>query len=379
MRFWGATSRTGWGELSPLNITFLLPGSGHLPVGGFKVVYEYAGRLAARGHGVSVVHVAQPEGGAPFGTQAKARVRYLQRRVRGSYLPAWFPLHPAVKLLWRATPDARGIPDGDAVIATAWQTAEWVARYPKAKGRGFYLIQHYETWSGPKARVDASFRLPLRKLAIAAWLQDVVAEAVGPSGEGAAYLPNGLDFRAFGLDTQPETREKKAMMLYHEADWKGSQDGLAALRQVQTAVPDLQAILFGVPTPPPNLPPWVRYVRTPPPDVLRGLYNESAVFLATSWTEGWGLPGCEALLCGCALAATEVGGHLEYARHGETALLSPPKDPDALAHNVLTLLQDGPLRAQLARQGHAFVQRFSWERAVERLEALLYETSSKEE
>ncbi|ADI15828.1 glycosyl transferase group 1 [Truepera radiovictrix DSM 17093] len=349
----------------------MLPGSGHLPVGGFKVVYEYAGRLAARGHQVRVVHVAQPDLEAPLLAALKARARYAQRRLQRSYLPRWFALHPAVEVLWRATPDARGVPDGDAVIATAWQTAEWVARYPAAKGRGFYLIQHYETWSGPRARVDATFRLPLRKLAIARWLQRVVADAVGPDGEGAAYLPNGLDLDAFGLDSPIEGREPRAMMLFHTAAWKGSGDGLRALERVRAELPELRATLFGVPAPPPGLPAWVRYVQTPPPEVLRGLYNESAVFLATSWTEGWGLPGCEALLCGCALAATEVGGHLEYARHGETALLSPPKDPGALARNVLTLLQNPPLRVTLARQGHRYVQRFSWERAVARLEALL--------
>jgi glycosyltransferase involved in cell wall biosynthesis len=354
-----------------VRVTFVLPGSGHLPVGGFKVVYEYANRLAARGHRVSVVHVAQPERGAPPLRRLKARARYAQRYLQQSYRPRWFTLHPAVELLWLPTPDARGIPDGDAVVATAWQTAEWVARYPATKGRGFYLIQHYETWSGPQARVDASFRLPLRKLAIARWLQRVVADAVGNDGEGGAYVPNGLDLGAFGLDRPIEGRGPHAMMLFHTAAWKGSSDGLRALERVRAELPELRATLFGVPAPPPDLPAWVRYVQTPAPEVLRSLYNESAVFLATSWTEGWGLPGCEALLCGCALAATEVGGHLEYAHHGETALLSPPQDPEALARNVLTLLQNPPLRTTLARQGHRYVQRFSWERAVARLEALL--------
>lgn len=350
-----------------MRVTFVLPGSGHLPVGGFKVVYAYAGELAHRGHRVCVVHVAQSEQGAPARVQAKARLRYLQRRLNGSYRPGWFPLHPNVELLWRATPDASGIPDADAVIATAWQTAEWVARYPVTKGRGCYLIQHYETWSGPKARVDASLKLPLRKLAIARWLQEVVREL----GSEADYLPNGLDFSAFGLDTPPQVRGVHAMMLYHDADWKGSSDGLKALARVKASLPELQATLFGVPAPPPELPTWIRYAQTPDPERLRQLYNESAVFLATSWAEGWGLPGCEALMCGCALAATDVGGHREFARHGETALLSPPKDPEALAQNTITLLQNQALRLQLARQGHAYVQRFTWERAGARLETLL--------
>ena len=66
-----------------------------------------------------------------------------------------------------------------------------------------------------------------------------------------------------------------------------------------------------------------------------------------------------------------MGGHREFARHGETALLSPPKDPAALAQNVTRLLRDRALRLRLAEQGRAYVQRFNWEQATERLEQTL--------
>ena len=212
--------------------------------------------------------------------------------------------------------------------------------------------------------MNATFSSGLHNLAIARWLQEVMRA----QGADADYLPNGLDFAAFGVDTPPEARAPHAMMLYHDADWKGSADGLAALGRVKAQVPELRATLFGTPAVPADLPAWIRYEQKPSPELLRRLYNDAAVFLATSWTEGWGLPGCEALLCGCALAATEVGGHLEYAHHNETALLSPPRDPAALARNVTELLRHPALRLQLAEQGRAYVQRFSWERSVERLE-----------
>lgn len=348
-----------------MRVTFVLPGAGDLPVGGFKVVYEYANRLTEQGYTVSVVHTAQPDREAGLTTRLKKGVRFVQRTLDKSYRPGWFALHPDVRLSWRMTPAAGGVPDGDAVVATSWETAEWAADYPASKGRGFYLIQHYETWSGPPGRVDATFTSELRNLAIARWLQKVVRER----GADAAYIPNGLDMAAFGLDVPLEERAPHAMMLYHYADWKGSADGLAALQKVKTHLPELTATLFGTPAAPADLPKWIRYEQKPPPTRLRQRYNEAAVFLATSWTEGWGLPGCEALLCGCALAATDVGGHREYALPGETALLSPPRDPEALARNVLELLQNVPLRYKLAEQGHAYVRRFSWERAVERLEA----------
>ena len=184
-------------------------------------------------------------------TRLKRRVRYLQRVLTGSYRPAWFPVRPEVRLLWHPTPAAQNLPDADAVVATAWQTAEWVAAYPPQKGERFYLVQHYETWSGPPARVDGSLKLPLRKLVIARWLQEVVRDL----GEEADYLPNGLDFETFGVDLPPEARSGcRAMMLYHEADWKGSQDGLQALHLVKERFPALQATLFGVPKEPDGLP-----------------------------------------------------------------------------------------------------------------------------
>ena len=355
-----------------MRVTFVLPGAGSVPVGGFKVVYEYANRLTERGHTVTVVHTAQPDRKAQISERLKKSVRYVQRSFDKSYRPSWFKLCPDVSLLWRATPAARNIPDADAVIATAWQTAEWVADYPATKGRKFYLIQHYETWSGPRERVDATFSSGLHNLVIARWLREVVQA----HGSDATYVPNGLDLEAFGIDVPLENRGTRAMF-YHGADWKGSADGLGALQVVKTQLPELQATLFGAPEAPAELPAWVRYERTPSPERLRKLYNASAVFLATSWTEGWGLPGCEALLCGCALAATDVGGHREYAVNGETALLSPPRDPAGLAQNVLKLLQDETLRLQLAEQGHAYVQRFTWERAVAGMERELIRETQK--
>jgi hypothetical protein len=41
-----------------MRITFVVPGYAHKAVGGIRVVYNYANGLAARGHDVTVAHVA---------------------------------------------------------------------------------------------------------------------------------------------------------------------------------------------------------------------------------------------------------------------------------------------------------------------------------
>jgi glycosyltransferase involved in cell wall biosynthesis len=161
------------------------------------------------------------------------------------------------------------------------------------------------------------------------------------------------------------------MMLYHSAEWKGCSDALKALSLVHQRVPALRVTMFGVPAMPANLPTWVEYHRTPTRELLRRLYNEAAIFIAPSWTEGWGLTACEALLCGSALVATDIGGHREFAFDGLTALMCAAKDPSQLADRTLRLIHNAALRMRLAQQGNEYVRQFTWERATTKFEAVL--------
>lgn len=361
-------------------VTFVLPGAGALPIGGFKAVYEYANALARRGWHARVVHpdiLTQDDIEAEGRSSNVHRIRrwlgYHRRRITGSFRPdRWFNIDPKVELLYTRTLEARYLPPSDVWIATWWYTAKWVAAYPGAR---LYLIQGLEVWGGPEAEVMATWKFPLRKVVVSRWLQDVARGM----GEASDYIPYGFDFNRFGVDICPDQRNPYAIaMMYHNSDWKGSTDGLQAIYKAQARMPQLRALLFGVPSRPPGLPAWVEYHRNPLQSKLREIYNRSAVFLSPSWSEGWGLTPCEALQCGTALAVTDIGGHREYARHEETALLSPPKDPDALSKNIVRLIEDRELRLRLARAGREHIQQFTWDRAVTHFESVLRETLAQE-
>lgn len=89
--------------------------------------------------------------------------------------------------------------------------------------------------------------------------------------------------------------------------------------------------------------------------------------------EGMPLSLAEALIGGAAVVATPAGGVPEIIRDGETGLLVPDGDVEALAAALQRLLRDAPLRQRLVAQGCASVtERFAPRPAAERF-LTLYE------
>jgi glycosyltransferase involved in cell wall biosynthesis len=79
----------------------------------------------------------------------------------------------------------------------------------------------------------------------------------------------------------------------------------------------------------------------------------------------------QAMLVGLPCVTTNVGGIGELAIEGTTAVLVPPENPGALRSALERLIGDGALRAKLgaAARRHC-VERFSYERMLDRMEAI---------
>lgn len=354
-----------------MRIAFVLPSHSPIPVGGFAVVYEYANGLAARGHDITVVHPRRLAPRTGLRTwYSDGRWARGQRRL-GPRAVEWFPIDSRVRFSFVADLRERFVPVADAVVATAWRTASLVHDYGKDRGAKLYLLQQHETWWGASAdEIDATWRLPLHKVATARWLGEHAAR-IG-EGDRTTYVANGIDATRYHITVPIEDRRPfRIAMLFHEGVWKGVEDGLAAMTTVRNEIPELEVVLFGAFPRPDSLPCWVTYRENPYGDDLVRLYNSCAIFLHPSWSEGSPLPPAEAMACGCALVAAANPGVADYARDEENALLAPVRQPPRLAEAVLRLMRDDALRQHLARRGRQDMLARPWSASVERFEAVL--------
>src|SRR3954470_11130420 len=158
-----------------MRITFVLPFAG--TAGGKRSGATYADRLTRRGH--TVVVVSTPARKPRLRAQVRSLLRGQGWRANGKR-PSHFD-HVKVdhRIIDRDRPiTAADVPGADVVIATWWETAEWVAKFPASKGAKVYFCQHHETvFEGqPVERVAATWRLPMQKIVCAQWLADLARD-----------------------------------------------------------------------------------------------------------------------------------------------------------------------------------------------------------
>lgn len=104
-------------------------------------------------------------------------------------------------------------------------------------------------------------------------------------------------------------------------------------------------------------------------DTVAELLTCSDLFLLPSASESFGLAALEAMASGTPVIATDVGGLPEVIDHGETGLLAPMGDVDAMAAGAIELLRDEARWLQTSRAAQATArERFSAARVVPQYE-----------
>jgi glycosyltransferase involved in cell wall biosynthesis len=101
------------------------------------------------------------------------------------------------------------------------------------------------------------------------------------------------------------------------------------------------------------------------PEDLPLVYAGATALICPSLAEGFGLPVLEAMACGTPVVCARAGALPEVA--GEAALYVDPADVQSIAAGLRQILEDEPLRRDLAARGLAQARLFDARNTTARL------------
>lgn len=352
-----------------MKITFCVHGCAIKPIGGHKIIYEYANRLARNGNDVEVIFVSYDN---LYQLRLPSSIRILLLELltdKLRILPGWFKFDKRVKLRTIYDYSSNSFPTADVIIATAAETAYPVFQLPVKCGKKVYFIQDYETWMMKEKKLDETFRLGMCNVAVSTWLKQLIEDK---SGKSAQLVSNPINCEVFKITNPIEDRNDHTVgLLWHDDPKKGLNISLNALKIVYEKYPDLKVKMFGATKPGLELPGWIEFTFRANESQLQDLYNSCSVFVCGTVFEGFGLTGAESMACGCLLVSTDYLGVREYAHDSYNALLSPVNDSMALAKNIMRAFENPEMRIRLAGQGAKDISQRNWNISVERFQKIL--------
>jgi glycosyltransferase involved in cell wall biosynthesis len=360
-----------------MRITFVTPNLNMS--GGIKVIAIYARLLTRRGH--DVVIIAMPQVKIPL----KERWRSLLQG-KGGFRKKYddsgqshfdeldVPIDIRTLERWRPVTDM-DVPDADVVLATLWLTGPWVAALSPSKGAKAFFLQGYEALPGEmNPRIDAAWRLPLRKIVISNWMIDLARQRFGD--KEVFHVPNSVDLDQFHAPSRGKQAVPTIGLLYSTSQIKGVAVSLAAIQILLSRFQNLRVVSFGGQPLSAELPmpDCAEFHFHPPQQSIREIYAACDVWLCGSRQEGFHLPPLEAMACRCPVVSTKVGGPMDIVEDSVNGFLVEVDDVEGLAARAAEILAANEADwKRMSDAALATARGYSWDDATDRFEAALRE------
>ena len=328
--------------------------------GGTKVVYQYSNYLASKGNDIYIYYNLQHgKNEKRIPKKIMKFIKYFIFKLKGKKYPSWFKLNNKIKQK-ACEINNKTIKDADIVIATAANTFYPVKNLNVNKGKKIYFIQGFETWNLSERELFKTYNNSWLNIVVSKWLKEIVDKY---NSKKSILITNGVNSNVFKINRPIENRKTHTIAyLYHLNPNKGCRYGFEILSKLKKKYSDLQVYMFGGISKPNDLPDYISYTQNASEIEVAEILNNSTIFMCTSLEEGFGLPGLEAMMCGCTLVSTKTQGVYEYA-NDTNSLLSNIKDVDGMYNNICYLFDNNNKRIRIAKLGNKYVKNKNIENA----------------
>ncbi|MCB9850118.1 MAG: glycosyltransferase family 4 protein, partial [Phycisphaerales bacterium] len=208
--------------------------------------------------------------------------------------------------------------------------------------------------------------------------RNTVARYADIDPAGIAITPLGVDLKEF-QPAPPPSGPPVVGFLKGFGHAYGAPVFVRALPKIATAFPN---VLFELVGEGPTLPEChnlaqnlgvtshIRWLPRLAPAQVADTLARWSVSVIPSLTESFCIAALESSAMRVPVVASAVGGLSETVVDGQTGVLVPPSQPDAIANAVIELLATPQRRCEMGSAGRAFVEsRYAWERCMNAWEA----------
>jgi glycosyltransferase-like protein len=361
------------------------------PRGGVEHALAISEALAARGHDVRLAALAAP--GAGFFRPPAVPV-HLVEHVADADRPFDERVQAMLDAYREGLRPVLGSEDFDIVHAQDCLSAN-AALELRDDGEIAHVIRtvhHVDDFTSPSL-IDCQHRSIVEPDLVLCVSSPWVARLADEFGVRARLVRNGVDrgrFRA-ARDAAERAADREALGLGSRLvvltvggvePRKGSLtllDGFARLRALAPGLDPLLVVAggatlfdhrdeiarFGARTEALGLGEHVRRIGTVSPEELERLYRAADIFAFPSVKEGFGLAALEALAAGLPLVASDLDVFRTFLADGESALLCPVGDAQALGTALARVAGDPALGARLVETGYRVAESHGWGAAAE--------------
>ena len=194
---------------------------------------------------------------------------------------------------------------------------------------------------------------------------------MGVAADRISVVHNGLDDGFIDGPAAPDCKEPGLIIyLGRLKKYKNVDHLIQAMAIVREEIPDARLVIVGAGdrrdalealTRSLELGEAVRFTGYVPAEEKVRLLTRAEVAAYPSSKEGWGITVIEANACGVPVVATRVPGLRDAVVDGETGLLVPLGDREAMARALIGLLRDRSARDRLAGNAVTRARRYTWE------------------
>lgn len=219
-------------------------------------------------------------------------------------------------------------------------------------------------------RVHAGLDLVLPR---SEWLRRSFIEDFGLDADRVVAVGAGANLDAIPEAPPRDLRTPRLLFVGKDFTRKGGPQVVAAFQRLRARRPDAELTIVG-PTQAPAEGHGIRFLgriardTAPGEAQYRALLRDATAFVMPSLYEAWGIAPIEAMAFALPCIVSRTCALPEIVADGETGLLVPPGDAEALASAMERLAADPEAARAMGDSGRTrYLERFTWDRVAQRM------------